>query len=214
MLKIRLSRVGRKKQPFFKIVVIPKSRPPKGGRFTDQVGTYDPVNKDVSIDKDKARGWIAKGAKPSGTVHNLFVKYGVLTGKKVKVHDKDPVEPEPKKPEEEEKEESKAEKEEEKEKKEEEGKDEKESEKKKNEPKKKEDSKKEEKDSDKKEEKGKKDKKDEGLDSLDLTTRIVNALEEAGIKTVEELKKKKKEELEEIKGLGEKSIEKILEIIK
>jgi small subunit ribosomal protein S16 len=198
MLKIRLSRVGRKNQPFFKIVVIPKSAPPKGGKFRDQVGTYDPVNKDVTIDSEKARKWIAQGAQPSETVHNLFIKHGVIRGRKVAVHDKDPVEPEEKK------EETKEEKEEKKE-----SKEEKETEEKKEEPKEK--SKKEE---PKKEEKENKKEKKEGLESLELSTRISNALEDAGIDSLKTLKAKSKEELSEVKGLGKKSIEEIMEKLK
>ncbi len=241
MLKIRLSRVGRKKQPFFKIVVIPKSAPPKGGRFRDEVGTHDPVNKETIIDADRARGWIAKGAQPSDTVHNLFIKHGIITGKKIEVHaGEEPIEAEPEKeekaeeePKKEEKKEEKAEKTEEKQ---EEKPEEKEVKKEKSEPKKeekKEDKpeekeKKEEKEvkKEKSEEKPKKEDKEEakeekkedkggkGLDSLDLTTRIINALEDAGIDTVEKLKKKSKEELAEVDGLGEKSIEKITEELK
>jgi ribosomal protein S16 len=239
MLRIRLSRVGRKNQPFFKIVVIPKSAPPKGGKFRDQVGTYDPVNKDVTIDSEKARKWIAQGAQPSETVHNLFIKHGVIRGRKVAVHDKDPVEPEEKKEEtkeeketeekkevkaEEKKEESKEEKpKEEKSEKEEEkeeqakeekeekkeSKEEKETEEKKEEPKEK--SKKEE---PKKEEKENKKEKKEGLESLELSTRISNALEDAGIDSLKTLKAKSKEELSEVKGLGKKSIEEIMEKLK
>ncbi|MGM0439472.1 MAG: 30S ribosomal protein S16, partial [Patescibacteria group bacterium] len=109
MLRIRLSRVGRKKQPFFKIVVIPRGAGTKSRNFRDEVGTHDPVNKETIIDADKARGWIAKGAQPTDTVHNLFVKYGVITGRKVEAHDKDPVEPEEKPEEKEEKQEEKKE---------------------------------------------------------------------------------------------------------
>ncbi len=228
MLKIRLSRVGRKKQPFFKIVVIPKSAPPKGGRFRDQVGTHDPVNKETIIDHEKARAWIAKGAQPSGTVHNLFIKHGVITGRKVEVHDKDPIEAKPDKEAEDKKKESeeKAEKidkketeksEEEKEEKSEKAEKEKDA---KEEPEKKDNTKKEVKEENKKEEeKPKENKKEEKeekkeLDSLNLTTRITNALKDAGIDTVEKLRKKSKEELAEIDGLGEKSIEKIIEELK
>ncbi len=195
MLKIRFSRAGRKKQPFFKIVVIPKSAPPTGSKFRDQVGTYDPVTKDVQIDHDKARAWIARGAQPSDTVHNLFIKYGVITGKKVKVHDKDPVEPEEEKIEEEMNIESSVKKEQKEEVKEEEVKEDKEK-------------KEEENEKSDKEEKGK------SLEDLDFGARINNALEEAGIKSVEDLKGKTKEELAEIKGLGEKSIEAIMDEIK
>ncbi len=231
MLKIRLSRVGRRNQPFFKIVVIPKSAPPKGGKFRDQVGTYDPVNKEVTIDEEKARKWIAQGAQPSDTVHNLFIKHGVIRGRKVAVHDQEPIEPEEKAEEKEEtKEEPKKQKVEDK--KEEKGTEVKDG--KKEEKKEKPESKKEEKETKEKEEdkeepkekktKGKTEEKEEkkepkeekagGLDSLELSTRITNALEDAGIDTVEKLKKKSADELSEVKGLGKKSIEEIMDTLK
>jgi len=183
MLKIRLSRVGRKKQPFFKIVVIPKRGPSKGGKFRDEVGTHDPVNKETTINEEKVRAWMAKGAQPSDTVYNLLVKNNIIVGRKKKVHDKDPVEPEPKKVEE-----NKEEKEKEEPKKVEENKEE--------------ESKTEEKTS------------DSDLKSLDFTSRIINALEDAGVDSLEKLKKKSEEDLSEIKGLGKKSIEKIMDELK
>lgn len=224
MLKIRLSRVGRRNQPFFKIVVIPKSAPPKGGKFKEQIGTHDPVNKETVIDEEKARKWMAQGAKPSDTVHNLFVKHGIMRGRKVAVHDKDPVEPK-EEPKEEKKEEAKEEpKEEKKEEKKTEEKEEPKKEEKKEEPKeekkeeKKEEAKKEEKKTEEKEEKKEKEEpkkeKAKGLDSLELSTRITNALEDAGIDSVEKLKGKTKEELSEVKGLGKKSIEEIMDTLK
>ncbi len=205
MLRIRLSRVGRKKQPFFKIVVIPKSAAAKSRTFKDEVGTHDPVNKETVIDAEKTRSWIAKGAQPTDTVHNLLVKHGVITGRKKKVHDKDPVEAkkEEKPKEDEEKKETKEEeKEEDEDGDKEEEKEDTDEEKGKQE------------DEDKEEEKQEKKEEDNDLNSLDLTTRIINSLEDAGIDTVEKLKEKSEDELKEVKGLGPKSIEKIMEVIK
>lgn len=208
MLRIRLSRVGRKNQPFFKIVVVPKSAPHKGGKFRDEVGTHDPVNEETEIDAEKVRKWIAQGAQPSDTVHNLLISHGIISGKKKEVHDKEPTEPskeeEQKESEEKKEEETKPEEDEgKKEEDEEEKKEEAEEETKSEEEEKEEEEKKEEKET-KKETKGK------AIEELDLTTRITNALEDSGIKNVEELKDKSEEELLDIKGLGEKSVEKIL----
>jgi len=88
MLKIRLFRIGKKQQPSYKIVVVDKREAPKGGRFMDELGFVNPISKESSLNKDKAKHWISKGAQPSDTVYNLFVKKGVIEGKKIAVHKK------------------------------------------------------------------------------------------------------------------------------
>ena len=72
-VKIRLTRIGSKKQPYYRIVVT-DSRSPRDGKFIEKIGTYDPKTdpSTVVIDKDKAAEWIKKGAKPSNTVEKLF----------------------------------------------------------------------------------------------------------------------------------------------
>ncbi len=79
MVKIRLRRVGAKKQPFYRIVVA-DSRYPRDGRFIEEIGTYNPrVEKDdVKVDADKVKEWIAKGAQPTDTVKSLLKKNGIL----------------------------------------------------------------------------------------------------------------------------------------
>lgn len=79
MVKIRLRRVGAKKQPFYRIVVA-DSRYPRDGRFIEEIGTYNPrVEKDdVKVDADKVKEWIAKGAQPTDTVKALLKKNGIL----------------------------------------------------------------------------------------------------------------------------------------
>ncbi len=77
--RIRLRRIGRKKQPEYRIVVTERSKA-RDGRSIEQVGYYDarrdpPV---VRVDVEKARAWLAKGATPSGTVRSLFKKAGVF----------------------------------------------------------------------------------------------------------------------------------------
>lgn len=57
-----------------------------------QLGSYNPKTKVATIDAEAAKGWIAKGAQLSGTVHNLFVTKGILSGKKVNVLPKKTVE--------------------------------------------------------------------------------------------------------------------------
>ncbi len=80
-LKIRLSRGGAKKRPFYRIVVA-DSRMPRDGRFVERLGTFDPLKAkdDVSrlvVDGDKAAAWIAKGAQPTDRVARLLELVGV-----------------------------------------------------------------------------------------------------------------------------------------
>ena len=72
-VKIRLTRTGSKKQPYYRVVVT-DSRSPRDGKFIEKIGTYDPKTdpSTVLIDKEKAAEWIKKGAKPSNTVEKLF----------------------------------------------------------------------------------------------------------------------------------------------
>ena len=78
-VKIRLSRMGAKKAPYYRIVVA-DSRYPRDGRFIEEIGTYSPLNEPsaVVIDTDKAKQWIANGAQPTDTVRALLKKNGVL----------------------------------------------------------------------------------------------------------------------------------------
>lgn len=78
-VKIRLKRMGSKRNPFYRVVVA-DSRSPRDGRIIEQIGTYNPtVNPaEVKMDEVKALDWMAKGAKPSDTVRNLFSNEGIL----------------------------------------------------------------------------------------------------------------------------------------
>jgi len=88
MLVIRLFRIGKKNQPSFKIVVTDKKNPPRGGRFVEEVGFYNPVTKEKVLKKERLQYWLGQGVQPSDTVHNLLVKEGILQGKKIPVHKK------------------------------------------------------------------------------------------------------------------------------
>ena len=88
MLSIRLFRGGKKHQPSYKIVVVDKKRAPKGGRFAAELGYLNPITKEKSLDKEKAKKWLSYGAQPSDTVYNLFVKEGIIEGSKRDVHKK------------------------------------------------------------------------------------------------------------------------------
>ena len=88
MLVIRLFRTGKKHQPSFKIVVTDKRNPARGGRSVEEIGAYSPLTKKTVLKKERAQYWLSKGAKPSDTVYNLFLKEQVLSGKKIALHKK------------------------------------------------------------------------------------------------------------------------------
>ena len=73
MLTIRLARIGKKKQPFYRVVVTEKTRP-RNGRFVEIIGTYDPLRNPaaVKIDGERVKYWLSKGAQPSDTVRSLL----------------------------------------------------------------------------------------------------------------------------------------------
>jgi len=77
--RIRLRRVGRKGQSYYRIVVA-DSRSPRDGRFVAQLGDYNPRTNPATlkVDKDQALAWMAKGAMPTDTVRSLLLKAGVL----------------------------------------------------------------------------------------------------------------------------------------
>ena len=79
MVKIRLRRMGAKKNPFYRVVVA-DSRFPRDGRFIEEIGTYDPSKDpaEVKIDAEKAKKWIANGAQPTDTVRALLKKNEIL----------------------------------------------------------------------------------------------------------------------------------------
>lgn len=85
MLKMRLQRVGRKHSPSYRVLIVDSRQGPKSGKYIDQIGSYDPRNDQVALDGEKARSWIAKGVKTSGTVHNLLVSQKIIEGKKINV---------------------------------------------------------------------------------------------------------------------------------
>jgi len=88
MLVIRFFRTGKKNQPSFKIVVTDKRRPPRGGRFVEEVGFWNPLTKEKALKKERIEYWLSKGAKPSDSIYNLLVKEKVLKGKKINVYKK------------------------------------------------------------------------------------------------------------------------------
>ena len=82
MVKIRLRRMGAKKAPFYRIVAM-DSRKARDGKYIDQIGFYNPVSepKQIVIDADKAKEWLANGAQPTDTVMGLLVSHGIVEKK-------------------------------------------------------------------------------------------------------------------------------------
>jgi len=91
MLVIRLTRKGKKNQPFFKVVVIDKKRSAKGGRAVEFLGFFDPLTKRKSLNKERILYWLKVGAQPSATMHNLLVREKIILGKKINVSKAKPV---------------------------------------------------------------------------------------------------------------------------
>ena len=78
-VRIRLRRMGKKKSPFYRVVVT-DIKSPRDGRFIENIGTYDPRQDpiEINIEEEKALYWLSKGATPSDTVRSLLSKIGVM----------------------------------------------------------------------------------------------------------------------------------------
>lgn len=83
MLVIRLTRKGKKNQPFFRVVVVDKRRSAKGGRAVEVLGYVDPLTKRKSLEKERILYWIKNGAQPSATIHNLLVSEKIIDAPKI-----------------------------------------------------------------------------------------------------------------------------------
>jgi len=73
VLTIRLSRIGKRKKPFYRVVVIESSRA-RNGRVVEAVGTYDPLKKpaEIKLDSERVKYWLGSGAQPSDTVRSFI----------------------------------------------------------------------------------------------------------------------------------------------
>jgi small subunit ribosomal protein S16 len=78
-VKMRLRRMGAKKAPFYRIIVA-DGRSPRDGRFIEEIGYYNPLEKTpvVQIDSEKAKKWLQNGAQPTETVKSLLKKNGII----------------------------------------------------------------------------------------------------------------------------------------
>ncbi len=79
MVRIRLTRMGKKKQPFYRVVVVDQKKR-RDGAYIESLGYYNPLKDpyEFNIDVEKAAEWILKGAQPSETAGNLLKKVGVF----------------------------------------------------------------------------------------------------------------------------------------
>ena len=83
MLCLKLSRIGKKKQPFFRLIILEKTKDPFGD-YLELLGNYNPKTKEINLKKERIIYWLSRGAQTTATVHNLLVKEGVIEGKKRK----------------------------------------------------------------------------------------------------------------------------------
>ena len=85
MLMIRFQRTGRTNDPAFRIAVLEKERAAKAGNIVEQLGTYNPRSKALTLNEESVKAWLAKGAQPTDSIRNLLITKGVIEGKKVNV---------------------------------------------------------------------------------------------------------------------------------
>ena len=76
-VKLRLTRMGAKKRPTYRIVAT-DSRRPRDGQYIELIGTYNPKEETVKINEEVALKWLGTGAQPTDTVRNLFSKEGIM----------------------------------------------------------------------------------------------------------------------------------------
>ena len=84
MVKIILSRIGKRKQPSYRLIVLDKQKDP-WGKNLEILGNYNPRSKELDLKIERIKYWLSKGARPSATVHNLLVSKKIIEAKKVHV---------------------------------------------------------------------------------------------------------------------------------
>ena len=89
MLVIRFQRIGKKHQPSYRIAVAER-RSKLGAPAVEDLGSYNPFSKKAALKADRIKHWLGVGAKASPTVHNLFVKEGIVNAPRVKIYMKKP----------------------------------------------------------------------------------------------------------------------------
>jgi len=83
MLTIRLSRVGKKNKPLYRVIISEKQKDLYGNSL-EILGSYNPHTKELKIDAEKTKYWLSKGAGMSNTVNNLLIDKKIIEGKKLK----------------------------------------------------------------------------------------------------------------------------------
>jgi small subunit ribosomal protein S16 len=83
MLMIRFQRIGRTNDPAFRIAVLEKERAAQAGNIVEQLGTYNPRSKALTLNEERVKHWIAMGAQPTDSIKNLLITKKVIEGKKV-----------------------------------------------------------------------------------------------------------------------------------
>ena len=89
MVKIRLQRAGKKKAPFYHIVIA-DSKSPRDGKIIEQIGTYNPMTEpsELVLDREKVAQWIKNGAKPTETVKRLIEKEAKQYERNIRINNK------------------------------------------------------------------------------------------------------------------------------
>jgi small subunit ribosomal protein S16 len=85
MITIRLTRVGKKNDPSFRVIVVESKRKPQPGNYLEMVGSYDPRTDRTELKADRIKHWMSMGAQVSDTVHNLLVSQKIIDAKKINV---------------------------------------------------------------------------------------------------------------------------------
>lgn len=85
MLTIRLTRVGRKNDPSFRVIIIDSKRKVKAGNYLEMLGSHDPRTDHTELNAERIKYWISMGATTSDTVHNLLVSHKIIDAKKINV---------------------------------------------------------------------------------------------------------------------------------
>ena len=84
MLTIKLSRLGKKKQPTFRLLVLEKTKD-QWGNYLENLGHYNPRTKKAELKAERIKHWLTKGAQLTDSVHNLLNSQGIVSGKKKKI---------------------------------------------------------------------------------------------------------------------------------
>lgn len=84
MLKIRLQRVGKVNDPYFRLIVTPHTHKAKTGKATEILGSYDVQKGEYKLNDERIKYWLSVGAQTSATVKNLFIDRKIIAGDKVR----------------------------------------------------------------------------------------------------------------------------------